>query len=156
MRGDLTDDDIEARLRAAPPEAWAALWSAVDELAAEDGGEHTRWGGGEAIGTTVVDGVEQPVIQMPYAINSEATERVVQALYGLGAIVPFDWQSWDGLRTWRGPTAFDDAPVAAAVRVLTAIVRSERLSDGSIAGAIDEGTFGAALRCMRRWRDPRS
>src|SRR5262245_38491819 len=107
---DPTDADIDARLRAAPAAAWPVLWSAVDDLERE--GEHMTWGGGEQVDTTMVDGVERPVIQMPYAVYSRATQRVVQALYEVGAVVPFDWPAWDGVAPYRGPVALDAAPVA--------------------------------------------
>jgi Family of unknown function (DUF6508) len=151
VHGHLTDEEIEARLRAAPAEAWAELWAAVDALAGEE--QHLRWGGGEPVGTTVVDGEERPVIQMPYAIYGEATERVLRAIGRAGLIVPFDWPDWEGVRTYRGSSALDDAPVADAVRMVTAIVRAERFSDGTIGATIDDGTLLAALRRLRRWRD---
>ncbi len=86
---DPTDTDIEVILRGARADAWSALWSGLDELEAED--EHMTWGGGEQVDTTVVDGVERPVLQMPYAVYGPATERTLHALYELGAIVPFNW-----------------------------------------------------------------
>ena len=146
---DPTDADIEQLLRRAPADVWAELWTAVDALEGET--ERTTWGGGQQVDTTVVDGVERPVFQMPYAIYTAATHRVVQALYGLGAIVPFDWPSWDGTRAYRGSRALDAAPVADAVRMVTAIVRADRFSDGTIGAMFEDGTFPAALRRIRRW-----
>jgi hypothetical protein len=146
-----TDTEIEARLRGAPIEAWTALWLAVDEL--EHEAEHLTWGGGQQVGTTVDDGVERQIFQMPYAIYSAATIRVVERLYDVGAVVPFDWPHWDGIETYRGDTALDMAPVADAVRMTTAIVRADRFSDGEIGAALEDGTLLAALRRLRRWHD---
>jgi len=150
---DPTDADIEARLRAAPADAWSALWSAVADLDGED--EHMSWGGGQQVDRTVVDGVERPVIQMPYAVYSRATERVVAALYDVGAVVPFDWPGWAGGTSYRGPTALDAAPVADAVRMTTAIVRADRFTEGTIGATLADGTLVAALRRLRRWHDER-
>ncbi|HSH60999.1 MAG TPA: DUF6508 domain-containing protein [Acidimicrobiales bacterium] len=148
---DPTDADIEALMRRAPADAWAALWSAVDELEHED--EHMTWGGGQQVDTTIVDGVERPVIQMPYAIYSTASERVVRSLYEVGAVVPFNWPDWDGVKKYRGVLALDSAPVADAVRMATAIVRADRFSEGTIGAMLEDGTLLAALRRLRRWHD---
>lgn len=148
---DPTDADIEALLRRAPADTWVALWSAVDELERED--EHMTWGGGQQIDTTIVDRVERPVLQMPYAIYSSAAEHLVQALYEVGAVVPFNWPDWDGAKTYRGRTALDAAPVADAVRMATAIIRADRFSDGTIGATLQDGTLLGALRRLRRWHD---
>jgi hypothetical protein len=145
----LSDDAVEAQLRAAPEAAWRALAEAFARMDAE--AEHVTWRGGDHVDTAVVDGVERPVFRMPYAEYTEAVEQVRSCLGSVGAFVVFPWSDWDGLDRLRGPSALDDAPVADAVRMLTAIVRSERFSDGSIAGAIEEGTFGAAVRRLLRW-----
>lgn len=150
---DPTDDDIESILRGAPADAWSVLWSAVDELEAED--EHMTWNGGQQVDTTVVDGAERPVIQMPYAIYSAAAERTIQALFALGALVPFNWPDWNGVRDYRGPRALDDAPVADAVRMVTAIVRADRFSEGTIGATIEDGSLLAALGRLRRWHEER-
>src|SRR5262245_57260234 len=149
---DPTDADIEARLRAAPASAWSALWSAGADLELEREDEHMTWGGGQQVDTTVVDGVERPVIHLPYAVYSRATERVVGALYDVGAVVPFDWPGWAGAAGYRGPTALDAAPVADAVRMTTAIVRADRFTEGTIGATLADGTLVAALGRLRRWR----
>jgi hypothetical protein len=80
-----------------------------------------------------------------------AVDRVVQALSDMGAIVPFDWRSWDGVERYRDPATLDAAPVCDAVRFVTAVVRSDRLNEGMIDARIADGTFTAALRRLRRW-----
>jgi hypothetical protein len=111
------------------------------------------WGGGEQVDTTVIDGVERPVFQMPYAIYSEEVERLLAALGGLGAIVPFNWPAWEGMARYRGSTALDAAPVADAVRMATAIIRAERFSEGGIGETLADGTLFAVVRRLRRWHD---
>ena len=67
-----------------------------------------------------------------------------------GAVmVPFDWPAW--LRTPEGdrlrdPSAVGDASEAEVVRLLTAIVRSDRFTEGSLAGAYESGLLTAILR----------
>ncbi len=149
MSDDPTNAAIEATLRAAPPERWRDLWAAVDELAGHS--EHVRWGGGEQVDTTVVEGVERPVVTVPYAVYSDAVHRTIQSLYALGAVVAFDWPAWEGVDRYRGDRELDAATVAHAVRMVTAIIRADRFCEGTIAATLDDGTFLAALRRLRRW-----
>lgn len=146
---DPSDREIEVLLQSAPVDRWAALWAQVDQVERE--AEHVIRGGEQQVDTTVVAGVEQPVFQMPYAIYSEATERMIQGLYEVGAIVPFNWPDWHGAETYRGGKGLEGAPVAEAVRMTTAIVRADRFAEGTIAGMLDDGTLLAALRRIRRW-----
>jgi Family of unknown function (DUF6508) len=85
------------------------------------------------------------------ATDDFRVDRVVQALSDMGAIVPFDWGSWDGAQRYRDPATFDAAPVCDAVRFVTAVVRSDRFNEGAINARIADGTFTAALRRLRRW-----
>ncbi|MEA2687340.1 MAG: hypothetical protein QOE93_2535 [Actinomycetota bacterium] len=137
---DPSDEEIEARLRAQPIDRWLALWAAVDDLDVEQ--EHATWDYG---GT--------PVRHLPWVSYSDALLRVVGALSAAGAFVPFDWPAWDGVARYRTGTGLDDAPVADAVRMATAIVRGDRFSEGTIAGTLDDGTLPAVLRRLRRWFD---
>jgi hypothetical protein len=146
-----SDSDIENLLLQTAPQRWETLGAAVDALLQER--EYLTWDGGQQVGTVVVDGVERPVVQVPYAVYTDATERVLDAYRALGIIVAFAWPEWDGIDRSRGPTALDSAPVADAVRMMTAIIRSERFSEGSIGGALEEGTMFAALRRLRRWHE---
>jgi hypothetical protein len=146
---DPTDAAIEETLRAAPADRWQGLWEAVDALLAED--ERAVWAGGELVETTVVGGVERPVFQMPYVTYSDAMNRVVQSLYDLDAVVPLNWPEWDGVDRYRGHRALEHASVANAVRMMTAIVRADRFSEGMIAAMLEDGTLPAALRRLRRW-----
>ncbi len=144
-----TDAMIEARLASSAPDAWDELWNAVDELAEET--VHSTLAGGEQIDTTIVDGLERPVIQMPYVIYSSAVNRVLTCLRTLDLIMPFNWPAWSGCDRYRAGYGMSQAPVADAVRMITAVVRADRFSDGTIAAMIDDGTLPAALQRLRRW-----
>ena len=144
-----SDAQIEELLRAVPAERWQELWAAFDAI--DRNGAHTRWEGGQQTGTVLVDGVEKPVYQMPYAAYSDELERLVRAISGAGLVVPCPWPDWDGIERYRDGRGLEDAPVADTVRLLTAIVRSERFTEGSIGGALDSGVLPAALERLRRW-----
>ena len=46
---------------------------------------------------------------MPYAIYSDASQRMLHALYDLDILVPFNWLGWDGIDKYRGGTGLDSA-----------------------------------------------
>jgi hypothetical protein len=146
------DAAIASALARAEDAQWQALWAAHDALAGLT--TFAVWAGGDVIGTTVVDGEERNVHQLPYPVYAEPVARVRHALGALGLFVPFDWPGWAGVKRYRAhPEELADAPVGDAVRLLTAIQRSERFSDGSIEGALQSGAMQAALARLRRWYD---
>lgn len=145
-----TDASIEALLASVPSEHWDEIAAAFDALQA-DAGEALHWEGGQQVGVRVVDGEERPVVQMPYAVYSPAVERLRSALGAL--VVPFAWPQWEGVQRYRRGRGMAQAPVADAVRMITAVLRSERFTDGSIAGALDDGTLPAAVRRVCAWYD---
>lgn len=155
---DPTDEDIEALLAAIPAEEWRALWEAVDRLdeAARTERGLMHWAGGEQVGTTMVRGVETPVYQQHYAIYSNALNRVVGRLYDLDLVTSLNWPAWDGTERYQQGRGIDGAPVGDAVRLITAVIRSDRFSDGAIVAAIEDGTLPAALRRLRDWYGSRA
>lgn len=150
-----TDEEIAAVLAAISPDGWDRLWRAVDELDGVQGGSSAlvHWAGGEQVGTTMVRGVEKPVHLMPYAVYSDAVNRLVRQLYELQLVTTFNWPEWEGTDRYRSGRDLAEAPVADAVRLITAVVRSDRFCDGAIATAIEDGTLPAALRRLRQWHD---
>ena len=151
MSDGLSDAEIEHLLRTAPEERWQELWDAVDALGAEE--EHGRWAVGDWVDTITVDGVEKPVLHMPYVIYGPAIDRTIASIYALGASQPFDWHEWDGLNRYRGGRGLDTAPVAESIRMVTAIVRADRFSEGMILASVEDGTLQATVERLRRWHD---
>ena len=149
---DPADEQVEAPLRAAPEEAWRELARALAAVEAEP--RHATWHGGEQV-VAVVDGVERAATQLPYPVYTEAVERFRRALTGVGAFVVFGWMQWDGLDRYRRADDLAGAPAADAVRLVTAILRSERFGDGSIEAALDSGLLTAAARRLLAWHDAR-
>jgi hypothetical protein len=89
------------------------------------------------------------VIEMPYFTLSEDGEAFTRAMAGAGLVRPFDWPAW--LESPRGqelrqPAAAASASAEELANLLTAIVRSERFSEGSIEGAFESGLLLAIAR----------
>jgi hypothetical protein len=100
-----SDRSLEHALGSAPADLWDRLFEAARGFLAEP--EHTTWGGGEQVGTTMVDGEERRVFQMPYAVYSEEVDQIVKLFYEIGIVQPFDWARWDGVELYRGRTTVD-------------------------------------------------
>lgn len=151
MTAEPTDAEIEAVLRAAPRERWADLAAAVRAVEAEPAERHVRWAGGEQVGTTMVDGVDRPVVQLPYPVYSDAAERLRAALGGVGAIVVFAWPGWDGAERYKTAADVATAPAADVARLVTSLVRGERFAEGTLADALSDGRLLAAARRLLAW-----
>jgi hypothetical protein len=144
------DDAAFLEALAAVTEAqWDALAQALGAL---DGvTTFAEWAGGQ-VEIMEIDGTERPVTHVPYPIYTAGVERLREAIGQCGLIVPYDWMAWDGLERYRNGVGLDEAPPADAVRMITAIMRSERFSDGNIEGALRNGTLPAAVRRLLRLR----
>jgi hypothetical protein len=96
--------------------------------------------------TTRDDGV----IELGWFEMSDEAQAFVAEMYDLGWVYEFDWGRWLGSEAGRrlssGPEAVTSATAADLAKLLTAIIRSERFSDGSIAGAFESGLLLAICR----------
>lgn len=89
------------------------------------------------------------VIQLGYYTFSPEADKFLGEIRGAGLVSPFDWPSWLANprgQQLRAPDAVADADAAELAMLLTAIVRSERFNDGSLAGAFDSGLLLAIAR----------
>ena len=92
---------------------------------------------------------EDPAVStMPWYELSERAEAFVGALGGI--IEPFDWPAW--LPTPEAQALYRDRAVLAAAtpeqlsKLATAIVRSDRFSEGALGEAFDGGVMAAIAR----------
>jgi hypothetical protein len=98
--------------------------------------------------------VQQPdgSYSLPYPRYSDTVEEIVQLMYDLHIVVPFDWNAWyQGGDRIPGAAEVARGSAAEAARLATAIVRAERFSEGTLANALADGTLEAALARLRRW-----
>ncbi len=81
---------------------------------------------------------------LSYPLYGDMVEELLAALLAVNAQPVFDWMSWDGSQRYPRGAGLAAAPVADAMRLITAIVRGEHFSDGSIAQAVADGSLVAA------------
>jgi hypothetical protein len=90
------------------------------------------------------------VIHMPWYRLSPQAEAFLAALGEGGWVTPFDWMRWiagpEGKALSSGPAAVATASEDDLGRLLTAIVRSDRFNEGSLAGAWESGMLTAIVR----------
>jgi hypothetical protein len=147
------DADLVAGLASPADAGWAALADAV--RAVENEADHGRWQDSELRDPIVVDGVERPVYSMPYVEYSDRALHLLATATGVGAVQPFDWMAWDGLARFPQGRGLDDAPVAESIKAVTAIVRGDRFSEGTVLASLEEGTLLVAIRRLLRWNEHR-
>lgn len=89
-------------------------------------------------------------ISMPWYELSPEAEAFRRDIVANGWIEAFEWMAWlktpDGRHLRDEPAAIEAAGPDDLRRLLTAIIRSERFSDGSIAGAHESGLLGRICR----------
>ena len=90
------------------------------------------------------------VTRLPYYTFGPAGEAFLGGVGRGGWVFPFDWGSWlqtDGGRALQArPEALAAAAPIQLARLLTAIVRSDRFVEGSIAGAFESGLLAGIAR----------
>jgi Family of unknown function (DUF6508) len=90
------------------------------------------------------------VIQVGWYEISDSGQQFVSEMYELGWVHPFDWMRWlgtaDGRRLSGGAASIATASVAQLGKLLTAIIRGERFSDGELEGAFASGVLLAITR----------
>jgi hypothetical protein len=94
------------------------------------------------------------VTAMPWFRFSPAADAFLR---DAGALVqPFDWPAWldgpEGSRL-REPSAVAGASAGDLGRLLTAILRSDRFTEGSLAGAFESGLLTAIARRAKELSD---
>ena len=81
-----------------------------------------------------------------YPTYTPEVEHLLGLVRAAGFVIPFDWMGWDGVGRYEGGSGLDAASPLDAVRLITAILRSERFGDGNIESALKRGTLQAAVR----------
>jgi hypothetical protein len=131
------DDLISVQLEAVPEASWIELRRARNAFDAEV--EHVTW--------------LAPPGGLAYVTYSEHLTTFVAALQAVAPVVYFDWSKWGGIARYPGGRGLEAAPVAEAVRMVTAIVRAERFNDNMIGASAHDGLLVSIDNRLRCWRN---
>lgn len=94
---------------------------------------------------------------MPWFQPSERADAFIRTASDNGWVQPFDWMAW--VETAEAKALRDDRQALATAtsddlqRLLTAIIRAERFSDGSLEWAFQSGLMAAIARRARTLAD---
>lgn len=136
---DPANERLRTVLLQAPPGARKRLRAALEAIKRPTAkGSPVAWTPGTGAGSTA-----DPLV-LSYPTYDARVEELLAALTAVNAQPVFDWMSWDGPRKYPAGMGLAEAPVADAMRLVTAIVRGERFCDGRIAQAIEDGSLVAA------------
>lgn len=117
---DAGDDVFLAVLDAVTPGQWARLRVVLNDL------DHLR-----------------PESSWPdYAVEARV---LMDLLYEMGLVVPFDWPAWWARRATLPVVATSEVSAADAVRLITVFLRTDRFDEVEFGARIAEGTLPALL-----------
>lgn len=135
------DAAIRASIEATSQETWDELRQALEAVEALPADAYCTW-------------IEADR-SLPWPDYAPEVERLRDLIAASGLVVPYPWPKWSGIKRHRRGAGLDTAPVEDAVRMTTAVLRSERFGDGNIDGALQAGTLQAAVRRVLTWVESR-
>ena len=134
-----SDEEIVAGLRSARPAEAAALRAALAGVRrAAASGPLETWP------RPAGDGSPENPRHMPYPVYHPSVLDLTSALVAVNACPVFDWRNWPGVPRLSTPAAVAAAPLADVARLVTAILRAERFTDGVIGQTLESGVLLAA------------
>ena len=81
---------------------------------------------------------------MPYTEQSELIQEFVQFMYDYDLVINFDWAGWQEGREWfasDNESKYDDLDIETSLKLLTAIIRSDRFNEGALVRAFEDGAI---------------
>jgi len=95
---------------------------------------------------------EKESFTAPWCELSPIVEKFLEAVYGIPIIVAFDWMKWaegqDILS--KADYDFDSLDLVTKCKLITAIVRSDRFSEGALVSAFNSGVVLRILKSIER------
>jgi|GEM_PF-501286 hypothetical protein len=126
MEKPITLEELPEHLDSIPMRAWDNLFAFIPSIEkAESFGEWKVFG------------------NWPNFVSSKLVDNFIKTVYGMRLIVNFPWMQWEeGGDILRDPqTDYLNLSPETLIKLLTRIVRSDRFSEGAIAGAFEKGTI---------------
>jgi len=134
-------ETFPTHLKSITPTEWSKLFELNDRiLNSKSFGEMA---GGEKI--------EENVSTFPYWKWSDITTEFNKTVHDMKLIVSFDWPDWEeGIQLLRDrKQTFHDLDEITLCKLMTVIVRADRFSDGTLVGALEDGTISKILSALK-------
>lgn len=88
---------------------------------------------------------------MPYVEKSDLVDEFVQMMYDKDLVVNFDWKNWDEGRVWmsdNNQAKYDNLDAEFTVKLITALIRQDRFSDGSLVRWFELGVMQKIIAAL--------
>jgi hypothetical protein len=101
---------------------------------------------GEVVGGESINGV----VQMPYERELPIVHKFRKSINQLGVLVSFDWIKWEyrDVINSHKEFNFDTIDIPNKCKLITAIVRSDRFSDGELVSVFESGLILKILQSI--------
>ncbi len=138
----LNEENHVVTINSIPKPRWNALIQLIPKIE-----EREQFGSLEG-GDEIADGIKQ----MPYWDHSPVVSEFVKIVYEIPIVISFDWGSWqEGREIANNPDFdFDSIDIPTKCKLITAIVRNDRFSDGALVSAFESGLILKILRSIER------
>jgi hypothetical protein len=138
----LNEDNYSEKIYAYNREHWQPLLELIPAIASTDNFGEMK--GGEKN--------EESFIQMPYYEESSLVDAFRSKVYDLGLIIDFDWTNWEGGNKIMNESNFDfdTIRIPEICKLITAIIRKDRFSEGTLVSAFSEGLILKMLQSINR------
>lgn len=136
-----TLETFPTHLKSITPTEWSKLFDLNERIMKSK--SFGEMAGGEKI--------EENVSTFPYWKWSDITTEFNKTVYDMKLIVSFDWPGWEeGIQLLKdSKQTFQDLDEITLCKLLTVIIRSDRFSDGTLVGAMEDGTISKILSALK-------
>ena len=133
-------DNLPAHLKTITVNQWDTLFSLIPEI------ERTEVFGTLEGGKELGDGS----YSFPYWVESEIVKKVGEVINRLDILPVFDWMKWDEGRTLLSSHSdFKSLDIITICKLLTAIYRLDRFSDGNVVTMFKDGIMLRLLKALQ-------
>ena len=95
---------------------------------------------------------DKGVIQMPYYVEAAVVMKFPKLVEQSGALISFDYTQWDDGWNITGNNEFDfdSIDIPTKCKLISAIIRIDRFSEGSLVDAFESGLILKILQSINR------
>ncbi len=127
----IDEKNAPARLNALTPEKWQPLFTLIPEIEKS---------------STFEECTDKACYPAPIV------QQFLETVYSIPIIIAFDWVHWDeGRQIARNPDFdYDTLDLVTKCKLITAIVRSDRFSEGALVAAFESGLILKILKSIEK------
>ena len=136
------DFDYKERINAFTKKDWHPLLKLIPEI------ENTS-----SFGKVTGGGIdEEGAFALPHMESYKIVDEFIQAVYSIPVVVSFNWSEWEEGRKMVSDENFDfdTVDIPTKCKIITAIVRNDRFSEGALVSAFESGLILKLLKSIQK------